>query len=185
MLGLHTSGFFDEADKNFLTKKIRCPLIVQACNKLENREYKNVWVGFDVFMQMKNVLLVEDNIEIRDLLCKMLDHLGYSTTAVGSAEEALVHLETQSYPVLLADVVLPGMSGTALAERVHASAPTTRIILTTGQGFLLSDGLPFAFTLVPKPFHIRHIEAALIDAFVSMGSTLAAPESTQKSKALQ
>lgn len=130
-------------------------------------------------MQTKKVLLVEDNAEIRDVLGRMLGMLGYPATAVASAEEALVHLDARYFPILLTDVVLPGMSGTALAERVHAASPTTRIILTTGQGYLLSDGFPFEFTLIPKPFHLRHIEAALLDATgTAMGSMAApAPES--------
>lgn len=121
-------------------------------------------------MQTKKILPVEDNRDVRDLLNRMLGRLGYSTTAASSAEEALVHLETQSYPVLLTDVVLPGLSGTELAERVHASSPATKIILTTGQGYLLSNGLPFEFTLVPKPFHLRHIEAALTSPATTLES---------------
>lgn len=121
-------------------------------------------------MKTKAVLLVEDNEGVRDLLNSMLSLLGYSATAVCSAEEALVQLETQTFPILLTDIALPGMSGLGLAERVHMSSPTTKIILTTGQGFLLSSGLPFEFKLIPKPFHLHHIEAALVD-----DETLATP----------
>ena len=61
------------------------------------------------------ILVVEDEAEVNAVVEEALDAFGYDVDAVTSAEEALTLLEQVRYDIVISDVGLPGMSGTALA----------------------------------------------------------------------
>jgi CheY-like chemotaxis protein len=110
------------------------------------------------------ILAVEDHQHSRDLLCEMLSILGHEVHCVESAEEAVGPLQTQKIDVLIADINLPGMSGTDLAALAVKQDPNIRIIFASGYGYLVADKVDFHFTLLPKPFDLSQLEHALNDA---------------------
>lgn len=68
------------------------------------------------------ILVVEDEIEIRDLIVLHLKRAGYSVDAVGSAEEAAKQLEKQKYELVVLDWMLPGASGLEIAKKIRAKS---------------------------------------------------------------
>jgi PAS domain S-box-containing protein len=105
----------------------------------------------------ETVLVVEDEAAIRALACEMLQAHGYRTLSAGSGEEALGLAVRHAGPihVLLADVVMPGLTGPALAERFAVVRPHARVLYMSGYAGddlvrrgLSEDASPF----VPKPF---------------------------------
>jgi CheY-like chemotaxis protein len=80
------------------------------------------------------VLVVEDEPQVRHVLCTQLVTLGYAVEAASTAADALdVLTRDANFDVLLADAVLPkGMSGVELARRARAIKPDFRILLTSG-----------------------------------------------------
>jgi signal transduction histidine kinase len=82
----------------------------------------------------ETVLVVEDNQAARELATKVLERLGYSVLTASSGGEALRLLEEKRAPVnlLVSDVVMPGMTGPELAERVLAARPQTKVLYTSG-----------------------------------------------------
>jgi CheY-like chemotaxis protein len=105
----------------------------------------------------ETVLVVEDEPSIRSLACEMLEGQGYHTLSAASGEEALGLAVRHAGPihVLLADVVMPGLAGPALAERFAVVRPEARILFMSGYAGddLARRGLPEdALHLVPKPF---------------------------------
>lgn len=69
-----------------------------------------------------NILLVEDNEDIREGLTDLLESEGYSVSGTGSAEEGLALLRAQSFHLVITDYMLPGETGRWLleqAEREH------------------------------------------------------------------
>jgi len=105
----------------------------------------------------ETVLVVEDEASIRALACEMLEGHGYRTLSAGSGEEALGLAVRHAGPihVLLADVVMPGLAGPALAERFTVVRPEARVLFMSGYAGddLVRRGLPEdAAHLVPKPF---------------------------------
>ena len=105
----------------------------------------------------ETVLVVEDEPSIRSLACEMLEGQGYHTLSAASGEEALGLAVRHAGPihVLLADVVMPGLTGPALAERFAAVRPDTRLLFMSGYAGddLARRGVPEdALHLVPKPF---------------------------------
>ncbi len=105
----------------------------------------------------ETVLVVEDEQAIRSLACEMLEGQGYHTLSAASGEEALGLAVRHAGPihVLLADVVMPGLAGPALAERFTVVRPEARVLFMSGYAGddLARRGLPEdAVHLVPKPF---------------------------------
>jgi CheY-like chemotaxis protein len=82
----------------------------------------------------ETILVAEDDERVRMLTVRLLSRLGYRAIAVGSGDEALAWLDTHAEPIdlLLTDVIMPGMNGKTLAERVRAVRPGTRVLFTSG-----------------------------------------------------
>ena len=82
----------------------------------------------------ETVLVVEDEPDIRALACEMLEGYGYRTLAAASGEEALglAVRHPGAIDLLLTDVVMPGLSGPALAERFAVVRPHARVLYMSG-----------------------------------------------------
>jgi signal transduction histidine kinase len=80
------------------------------------------------------ILVVEDNPDVRETTIERLHHLGYETTACGSAAEAMRILETDpGFSLVFSDVVMPGgQSGLDLAAWVKNRTPSLPVLLTSG-----------------------------------------------------
>ena len=105
----------------------------------------------------ETVLVVEDEPSIRTLACEMLESHGYQTLCAGSGEEALGLAVRHAGPIhlLLADVVMPGLTGPALAERFTVVRPHARVLFMSGYAGeeLARRGVADdAAHFLPKPF---------------------------------
>lgn len=106
----------------------------------------------------KRILLVEDNTDLRAITCDMLALLGHDATAVGSSEDALHILRTQTFDVVFTDIHLPGMSGTALASHIRALYPRCRIVYVSGGDCPLGGGDASTLT---KPYDLMSLKGLL------------------------
>ena len=78
------------------------------------------------------ILLVDDDPDLRNMIGILLDQMGLQCTAAESAEEAMLCLENQGYELVIVDKNLPGLSGLQLARIIHLLSPKTPILLITG-----------------------------------------------------
>ncbi len=111
----------------------------------------------------REVLIVEDNVEIGRFAKHLLDDLGYRTLWVPNADEALARLaaEAARFHVVFSDVVMPGMSGIDLAHEVRRLYPRLPVVLTSGYSHVLAEEGPHGFDLVHKPYSAEQISRAL------------------------
>ena len=77
----------------------------------------------------QHILLVEDEVDLRELYGQLLMLSGYDTHIVSDAETALTTLHNCSVDLVLTDWYLPGMMGDALLLDVQKSYPTIKTIL--------------------------------------------------------
>ena len=106
---------------------------------------------------------MEDDKEVAALTRELLTALGFSVTHVASAEAALGALaDGRKVDAVLSDIMMPGgVSGVQLARemrRRHAALP---IILTTGYVEAAAGVADGEFALLPKPFTLEALAAAL------------------------
>ncbi len=84
------------------------------------------------------VLVVEDEVYVRDSLTAILRERGYEIVEAGTVAEALHVLGQAPIDVVLTDFRLPGADGLVLVKQVQASAPDVPVVVLTGQGTIAS-----------------------------------------------
>jgi two-component system cell cycle sensor histidine kinase/response regulator CckA len=105
----------------------------------------------------ETILVVEDEESVRSLVRKALERYGYKVLTAATPAEAidLARATTEPIHLLISDVVLPQMSGRALADEILPSKPATRLLFMSGytdnaivHHGVLDEGTPF----IQKPF---------------------------------
>ncbi|MBA3646339.1 MAG: response regulator [Gemmatimonadaceae bacterium] len=105
----------------------------------------------------ETILLVEDDSAVRSLGHRILSDRGYRVTSAASGSDAIHFFRAakQPFDLLVADVVMPGMSGGELADRLTTLHPEIRILLISGytddevlRRGIIENELPF----LQKPF---------------------------------
>lgn len=104
------------------------------------------------------VLVVEDDAEVRSYLVETLEYLGYSVIEAGNGEQAITVFETllAKVDLVLTDVVMPGMNGRQLAEKLKARDPELKVLFMTGysRNAIVHQGrLDDGVALVQKPIN--------------------------------
>lgn len=108
------------------------------------------------------VLVVDDQRELRDILCEFLGGLGCRPTAVGGGDAALAALEQGSFDLILTDLLLPGVSGWEIARAAKQRWPDCRVILMSGR--VIADGWPgegLVDACLMKPLDLGRLVAAI------------------------
>ena len=77
------------------------------------------------------ILVVDDEQTIQDTLRWRFEDQGFAVATVSTGEEAVRLLETQPFDVIVSDIILPGMSGLDVLQRVRAVDPEVAVILIT------------------------------------------------------
>jgi DNA-binding NtrC family response regulator len=82
----------------------------------------------------ETILIVEDEEEVRKLAGKILERQGYKILETFNGDDALVACEKSRIPIhlMLADVVMPGMSGSELAKLLKPLYPEIKILYMSG-----------------------------------------------------
>jgi len=95
---------------------------------------KDLSLHIDDFKGDGETILVVDDIENqREISCKMLETLGYNTTAVSSGEEAVGYLKENTVDLLLLDMIMdPGINGRETYKRIIEIHPKQKAIIVSG-----------------------------------------------------
>jgi len=109
------------------------------------------------------VLLIDDDQEMRQSLCVLLERAGWQVRAFASAQTALAQLELVSPDVVLSDVRMPGMSGLEVLETLVAQkGPPLVLISAHGDIAMAVDALQKgAYSFLEKPFEPRRLLTVL------------------------
>jgi PAS domain S-box-containing protein len=117
------------------------------------------------------ILLIDDEDAVRRVITRLLERSGFTVLAAGDGPAALAIAQGHSGPidVLLTDVVLPGMAGPEIAERLAAERPEMRVLYCSGYpgDEIARRGLEPGAAYLEKPFSHAALEQALSDLLVS------------------
>ena len=115
----------------------------------------------------KHLLIVEDEVGLRAAMAAQLTDGGYDVQEAGSAEDALERLAEFAFDIIITDLRLPGIDGSALVEAAVARYPDIIAIVVTGFG-TVKDAVEAikrgAADFVSKPFQIDELLHALNSA---------------------
>ncbi len=120
----------------------------------------------------ETILLVEDEPAVRMLTHKLLERSGYTVLEAASGVEALrvAELNYAEIDLLLTDVVMPGMSGRELADRLVGTCPELRVLFMTGytDDAAIRHGIDRAtMRVLQKPFNATELDQRVRDALES------------------
>jgi PAS domain S-box-containing protein len=110
------------------------------------------------------VLLVEDNVQVRDFAADLLDDLDCDVVTANDATEALVALASTEFDLLFTDVVMPGMSGLELADHLAELRPALPVLLATGYSESLVRGGSRGHAVIAKPYDVASLGRGVADA---------------------
>jgi signal transduction histidine kinase/CheY-like chemotaxis protein len=114
-----------------------------------------------VQLKGKTILVVDDQRAARKLVLTVLQASGYRTLEASNGEEALALLRERSYSIdlVLTDVVMPGISGRTLVERMRKIRPGTPAVLISGytDDAMDSQVADAEFVFLQKPFSTQRL----------------------------
>lgn len=131
---------------------------------------------------MKKILVVEDEVAIREFEVINLRRVGYETVEAGSGEEALaVYEEHGDIDIALLDISMPGMDGLTLCKELRRRSPALGIIMLTARAQEMDKihGLMLgADDYITKPFSPTELLARVDSLYrrVDMGKSVAFKE---------
>ena len=106
-------------------------------------------------------MLVEDEVELRNVNAEFLTSLGYKVTCAGSGPEALQFAANgASIDLVISDVVMPKMSGREFADRLLQLRPNTKLLYVSGYAddVVLHSGVPMqGMIFLQKPYSLRQL----------------------------
>ncbi|MBZ5698326.1 MAG: PAS domain S-box protein [Acidobacteriia bacterium] len=134
------------------TFRIYLPRISETAEKIQEAEPSG-----RVIPEHRTVLLVEDERALRKLTRKMLQEMGLTVLEAENAFQAIEIAKRTETPIdlLLTDVIMPGMSGWALAEMLSPQRPEMRVLYMSGypDGVIAKHGVTEAgISILRKPF---------------------------------
>ena len=106
-------------------------------------------------MEQTKILVVDDELVIRESLAGWLERDGYHVEKVASGEDAVALLKARRFHVILLDIQMDGMSGMEVLEHVTENYPDTDVIMITAFGSIPSAVQAMkcnAFDYLLKPF---------------------------------
>lgn len=118
----------------------------------------------------RNILIVEDDKQVRDALEELLRLRGYEVTSVGSAEDGLAHVRAERFAFIASDCSLPGRDGVFLLNQaaLHGHSRQRMALVTANRTVTGAHGIH----VIRKP-----VAAAEVLAFIEERLGAAAPPS--------
>ena len=106
---------------------------------------------------MARILIAEDDETMRRFLARALTSAGHEVIAVADGLDAMPLLSQDSFDLLLADIVMPGMDGIDLAKLASHQIPALKVMLITGFAAVAVEArnvLVMRAKVLSKPFHL-------------------------------
>jgi len=114
---------------------------------------------------MKTILIVEDELSIRSFIRLNLRKKGYELFEASSGEEALVLFKSNKIDILLLDLMLPGMDGYQVCDKIRSTSQSVGIIILTARTQdedKVKGLIQGADDYLTKPFSMAELEARII-----------------------
>ena len=120
----------------------------------------------------KHLLIVDDELLIRDLLYDHFSDCDYEITLADNGQTALAHLDQKTFDTVILDLKMPDMDGLELASVIREQQPAAPIIIITGYPSVESAVETLRqryFDYFVKPFNMKKLEKAVHAAIQEVG----------------
>ena len=121
-------------------------------------------MGHEELRLQANVLLVEDDADIRKLIRGQLEEMGCTVHDYPDAEQALLFAQGEEIHLLVTDAVLPGMSGMTLASQLRTIQPALGVLVISAYLPENASLIAASWHSIAKPFTAQRLERAVRSA---------------------
>lgn len=115
-----------------------------------------------------NILLVEDDEATRRALARMISRMGHRVMPMSAAVDALVALDDR-VDLVIADVLMPGLSGVDLLRSIRRTRPSLPVVLMSGDVHMLGK-LAVDVPKITKPIDHHELVAVISNAVAARGA---------------
>ncbi len=108
----------------------------------------------------RKILVIDDDVALRELMALTLSKEGYDVTAAGGANEARSFINHSTFDLIVSDIYLGDGTAIELLEEIQHSGPETAVILVTAQGTIETATAAReagVFDYLAKPFHVDQL----------------------------
>jgi len=132
---------------------------------------------------MPNIMVVDDELSMRDFLKILLEKEGYTVTTTGEAQSTIELLEKEKFDLVVSDIRMPGMGGLALLEKIKESDSEIPVIMITAYAspedavLAMKNG---AFDYITKPFKVDEMLSIIKSAISSAPPVVPADSTAQE-----
>ncbi|ACN16872.1 two-component system response regulator (Ntr family protein) [Desulforapulum autotrophicum HRM2] len=115
-----------------------------------------------------NVLLVDDEDQFRTAVARQLTVRGYTVHEAGTGEQGIAIAQETRLDLVILDMRLPGINGTATLKEIKRISPLTEVIMLTGQATVKAamEAITLgAFDYMTKPMGIDELIYKMEDAY--------------------
>lgn len=96
---------------------------------------------------MQNVLVIDDDRDVRDAIKRVLERAGYHVRLFDNAADAVAEMEYSSTDIVITDIIMPKINGVEAIQMIRRRFPNVRIIAISGGGnFGITAYKPSAIT---------------------------------------
>lgn len=116
-------------------------------------------------MNKNRILIVDDEPNVCQFLAEFLEYKGFETQVCHSGIKALQYLESETFDAVLLDLIMPGMNGLEVLEKIKLMKITIPVIIVTGikDKDVADDAIKLgAADFIPKPIDLDRLEQSLI-----------------------
>ena len=109
---------------------------------------------------MADILLAEDDNDMRRFLVRALANAGYEVVSFDNGRSAYDRLREEPFELLLTDIVMPEMDGIELARRATELDPDLKVMFITGFAAVAlnaTEQAPKDSKVLSKPFHLKDL----------------------------
>jgi len=115
-------------------------------------------------MSSERILVIDDELFVRELLLEFLSTEGYEVSLADSGEKAVELMQTQPADLMLVDLKMPGIDGIETLKQIKKIAPDTLAIIMTGYPTIESSIEALrqgAYDYVVKPFKLNDLKSSI------------------------
>lgn len=115
-------------------------------------------------MSIEKILVVDDELLVRNFLAETLRRLHMEVTLAENGQKALKILEDASFDMVFTDMRMPGVTGMEVLKKVREMHPDTLVVIITAFGSIENTVEAMrlgAFNYLPKPFTAEALEAVI------------------------
>ena len=120
-------------------------------------------------------LVVDDNEDIRDVFCRLIERAGHVASTASDGQDAVEVLERETFDVMLLDLTMPRMNGVDVVRWIRAHpdvAPKMRIVVISawaGEHRAVLQELGVV-TVMPKPLRIQQLTGLIEETLLELES---------------